>query len=112
MKAINKTVPTWPVQPIKNVRGCFEDTNYLKTTDCLDEYTDTVSGYIKFCEEIQLLTKTVNKYPNSKPWFDSLICAKIQAEDCKLIKSAKPDRVQKGEIRFRETYQSHKTQLL
>ena len=50
--------------------------------DCtLDDYTDTVTKYMSFCEDISVPVKTVKSYPNSKPWFDNSIRSEIRAKD-------------------------------
>ncbi|XP_062849576.1 putative nuclease HARBI1 [Trichomycterus rosablanca] len=40
-------------------------------TSSLDEYTDTVTSYISFCEDICVPTRTRIKYNNDKPWFNA-----------------------------------------
>ena len=37
-------------------------------TDSLDEATDTVSGCVKFCQDLVVEEKAVKIYPNNKPW--------------------------------------------
>ena len=75
-KSVTKTIRLWSESSVDNLRGCFEVTNWDIFRDSvvdLDEYTDTVIGYIKFCEEVCIPTKTITQYPNSKPWFDNSI---------------------------------------
>ena len=69
-KSVTKTIRLWSESSVDKLRGCFEVTNWDIFRDSvvdLDEYTDTVIGYIKFCEEVCIPTKTITQYPNSKP---------------------------------------------
>ncbi|KAK3561055.1 hypothetical protein QTP86_026387, partial [Hemibagrus guttatus] len=47
----------------------FYSANLLSTTNSLDEYTDTESSYIYFCEDSIIPTCTRVSYNNDKPWF-------------------------------------------
>ena len=51
---------------------CFEYTDWQVfldgCSDNPDEFTDTVTSYIQFCEETIIPTKTVSIFPNNKPW--------------------------------------------
>ena len=53
----------WPESSIDKLRGCFEDTDWdvFNGADCLDEYADTVSAYVRFCEEVCLPKKTITQ---------------------------------------------------
>uniref|UniRef100_A0AAV2KND4 Reverse transcriptase domain-containing protein n=1 Tax=Knipowitschia caucasica TaxID=637954 RepID=A0AAV2KND4_KNICA len=42
---------------------------FRAATDSLDEYTDTVTSYIHFCEDSIIPTRTRVIYNNDKPWF-------------------------------------------
>ena len=67
-----KTVKQWTPDSILTLQGCLECTDwdvFKNSCSTLDEYTDTVSSYISFCEQACIPTKTVKIYPNSKPWF-------------------------------------------
>ena len=79
---MKRTVRQWPDASVNKLRGCFECTDW-QVSDCgdLDEYSETVTAYISFCEDLCLPTKTVTQYPNNKPWFDSRLRAKLRAKD-------------------------------
>ncbi len=50
---------------------CFEETNwdiFFQSCQDADELTDTITSYIKFCEDSVSETKSVKCFPNNKPW--------------------------------------------
>ncbi|KAK7925826.1 hypothetical protein WMY93_008136 [Mugilogobius chulae] len=68
----SKVVQCWSSAFIDTLRGCFECTNwdvFSAAAATLDELTDTVTSYVKFCVETCIPTKTVKTYSNNKPWF-------------------------------------------
>lgn len=72
VKKTSKSIRSWSIDAIETLKGCFECTNwdiFSAACDSLDELTDTVMSYVKFCEEICIPTKTVTFYGNKKPWF-------------------------------------------
>ena len=61
----------WDRETISNLQVCFETTNWEVFTDQISDPTelvDTISSYIKFCEESIVKTKVVKIYANNKPW--------------------------------------------
>ena len=64
------------VNAMETLRGCFECTDwgvFKEAAVDIDEYTETVSDYITFCEGLCIPTKTITSYPNDKPWFTTYI---------------------------------------
>ncbi|KAI4886185.1 hypothetical protein NFI96_014738, partial [Prochilodus magdalenae] len=60
-KPVITTVKRWTSGDIEKLQGCFESTNWAvfeEATDGLDEYTDTVTSYISFCEDSCISTKS------------------------------------------------------
>ena len=79
-----KTVKKWTPESLMSLQGCFECTNwevFKDSCNSFDEYVDTVSSYISFCEESCIPTKTVKIYPNSKPWFRKEIKSKLEQKN-------------------------------
>ena len=67
-----KTVKQWTPDAIATLQGCLECTDwdiFKDSCNTFDEYVDTVSSYISFCEQNCIPTKDIKLYPNSKPWF-------------------------------------------
>ena len=46
----------------------------------IDEYTDIITSYISFCQDVCLPYKPVKMYVNNKPWFNKEIKAKLKAK--------------------------------
>ena len=65
-----KSCQLWTHDSIEELRGCSEATNWDVFTDnCTDpdELVDTVTSYVKFCEETVITTKSVHVCQNNKP---------------------------------------------
>ena len=61
-----KSCQLWTHDSIEELRGCFEATNWDVFTGNSTELVDTVTSYVKFCEETVIKTKSVHVYPNNK----------------------------------------------
>ncbi|XP_040886592.1 uncharacterized protein LOC121176566 isoform X1 [Toxotes jaculatrix] len=70
-----RTVRKWSNGAMDALRDALETTDwpalYEPHGDDLDELTDCVSEYIKFCTDNSIPTKKVRCYPNNKPWVTS-----------------------------------------
>ena len=74
----------WSQSSITTLQNCFDITDWRVFRDLwtdLDEFTTTVSAYIRFCCNVCLPTKTVTSYPNNKQWCNKPIRNKIVAKD-------------------------------
>ena len=83
-KPVSTAVSQWTMSAAETLQDCFNNTNwnaFRDTWTTLDEYTETVLDYLKFCEDVCVPKKTVTRYANSKPWFDKNIRKKIVAKD-------------------------------
>ena len=79
-KPTKKTVKVWDDDTADQLKCCFEcmDWNvFIDSCDTNDELVDTVSDYIKFCEDSVIPTNTVTCYPNNKPWVTKELKAKL-----------------------------------
>ncbi|KAK3521255.1 hypothetical protein QTP70_001547 [Hemibagrus guttatus] len=71
-KPVVRTSKKWTSEAVGDLQGCLDCTDwdvFRSTTNSLDEYTDTVSSYIYFCEDSIIPTCTRVSYNNDKPWF-------------------------------------------
>ena len=53
------------------LQDCFASTDwnmFWDSSDDIEEYTTSVTGFIKKCMEDVVPTVTVRTYPNQKPW--------------------------------------------
>ena len=77
------TVKQWSVDAVESLRGCIECTGWGVFKDAavdIHEYTESVSDYITFCEDLCIPTKTIKDYHNNKPWFKTYIKHILQAK--------------------------------
>jgi hypothetical protein len=53
------------------LKDCLESTDWAALTDSthdLEEAADTVSEYIRLCEDLVIPKKKLHIFPNNKPW--------------------------------------------
>ena len=70
-KPLLKTVRQWTEDGVEELRDCFDSTDWRMFFDaCSDhhELTDTITCYIKFCEETVIISRTIQVFSNNKPW--------------------------------------------
>ena len=73
-----KTVRQWSPQAVDSLSDCLEQTDWSVFRDAcvdLDEYTDTVTSYINFAENVCIPSKNVIVFSNNKPWFSKEVKA-------------------------------------
>ncbi len=75
-KPVQKQIKVWPDNATSALQDCFQDTDwsmfkeaatYNNHTD-LQEYTETVTSYIKKCIDDVTVTKTITTRANQKTW--------------------------------------------
>ena len=71
IKPTLKSVRSWSTDAVERLKDCLACTNWdvFRAAGDLNDYTDTVTSYIHFCEQLCIPTKTVKLYNNNKPWF-------------------------------------------
>jgi hypothetical protein len=70
-KAMIKTIRQSTEVAAEQLGGCFACTDWNifdVTTTNINEYTNVITDYIKFCEETIIPTKEIKIYPNNRPW--------------------------------------------
>ena len=83
-KPKTKTVNAWMPEAIGKLQGyCFLKTNWnvLKDGNNLQTFAETATAYMKFCQDVCISRKSVQQYPNSNPWCNMTIKAKIKGKD-------------------------------
>ena len=64
-------IKQWTDESLENLRDCFDSTDwkvFIESSADIDELTETVSAYIKFCEDALIPSKLTKCYSNNKPW--------------------------------------------
>ncbi|KAK0141932.1 hypothetical protein N1851_020403 [Merluccius polli] len=78
-----RTVKKWTTEA-EELQDCFDCTDWSvfeEATGDLDTFTDTVTSYISFCEEVCVPTKTFRTVKNNKPWFTAKLSQLRQAKE-------------------------------
>ncbi len=88
-KPVKKQITVWPDNATSALQDCFQDTDwnmfkkaatYNNHTD-LQEYTETVTAYIKKCIDDVTVTKTITTRANQKPWMTAEVRGLLKIRD-------------------------------
>ena len=88
-KPVQKQVRVWPEGSSETLQDCFNTTDwkvfkqavtYNNNTD-LQEYADTVTGYISKCIEDVTVLKTITVRANQKPWLTGEVYRLLKARN-------------------------------
>ncbi len=88
-KPVQKLITIWPENATSTLQDCFQCTDwnmfkeaatYNNHTD-LQEYTETVTAYIKKCIDDVTVTKTITTRANQKPWMTAEVCGLLKTRD-------------------------------
>lgn len=66
-----KNIKLWTEDSISSLQGCLECTDwtcFYDTCNDINEITETMSAYVKYCVDMIIPSKKVVIYPNNKPW--------------------------------------------
>ena len=73
---------TWPNDADATLQDCFASTDWNTFQDSsngIEEYTTSVTGFINECIDDVIPTVTVRTYPNQKPWITGNIRIELKA---------------------------------
>ncbi len=90
-KPVLRTVKIWINEAEQDLKACFDLTDWSvfeAAANDLDEFTETVTPYISFCENLCIPTRTYLTYNNNNQWFT----AKLRQ-----LRQAKEDAYKKGD---------------
>ncbi len=88
-KPVQKLITIWPENATSTLQDCFQCTDwnmfkeaatYNNHTD-LQEYTETVTAYIKKCIDDVTVTKTITTHANQKPWMTAEVRGLLKTRD-------------------------------
>ncbi|KAK3522364.1 hypothetical protein QTP86_007648 [Hemibagrus guttatus] len=103
-KPVVRTSKKWTSEAVGELQGCLDCTDwdvFRSTTNSLDEYTDTVSSYIYFCEDSIIPTCTRVSYNNDKPWFTAKL-TRLRSEKEAAFRSGDRGKYKEAKYRFSE----------
>ena len=69
------------MKQIAKLQDCFAITDwnmFRDSSDVIEEYTTSVTGFINKCIEDVIPTVTVHTYPNQKPWITGNIRTELK----------------------------------
>ena len=70
-QVVKKNVKVSSCNSVQQLQGCFDCTDwdlFLDSFDNIHDATDVISDSTTFCEDIIIPKKTVEVYPDNKPW--------------------------------------------
>ncbi|KAK3537244.1 hypothetical protein QTP70_004664 [Hemibagrus guttatus] len=111
-KPVVRTSKKWTSEAVGELQGCLDCTDwdvFRSTTNSLDEYTDTVSSYIYFCEDSIIPTCTRVSYNNDKPWFTAKL-RRLRSEKEAAFRSGDRGKYKETKYRFSEEVRKAKTE--
>ena len=75
------SIKKWSDEADAKLQDCFASTDwnmFHDSSDGIEEYTTSVTGFIDKCTEDVVPTVTVRTYPNQKPWITGNICTELK----------------------------------
>ncbi|KAK3550901.1 hypothetical protein QTP70_008064 [Hemibagrus guttatus] len=111
-KPVVRTSKKWTSEAVGELQGCLDCTDwdvFRSTTNSLDEYTDTVSSYIYFCEDNIIPSCTRVSYNNDKPWFTANL-RRLRSEKEAAFRSGDKGKYKEAKYRFSEEVRRAKTE--
>ncbi|XP_051533961.1 uncharacterized protein LOC127429144 [Myxocyprinus asiaticus] len=78
-----RTIQCWSDQSDSMLLDCFDHADlemfWSASDDDIEVYTDTITCFIRKCIDDVVPTKTIQIYPNQKPWINSNVRAALNA---------------------------------
>ena len=99
---------------MKQMQDCFASTDwnmFRYSSDCIAEYSTSVTGFINKCIEDVVPTVTVRKYPKQKPWIIGNIRNELKGRDAVFKEwGSNPKAYKKSRYALRRTIKQAKRQ--
>ena len=104
----------WSDEADAKLQDCFAITDwnmFQDSSDDIEEYTTSVTGFINKCIEDGVPTVTVRTYPNQKPWITGNIRTELKGRAAAFkVKESNPDAYKKSCYALRRTIKQAKRQ--
>ena len=68
---VTRTIKEWSADAVQNLKGSLDCTDwdvFVDSASDINELIESVCGYAELCVERAIPQKTVNMFPNDKPW--------------------------------------------
>ena len=79
---MTQSIKKWSDEADAKLLDCFASTDWNvfgDSSDGIEEYTISVTGFINKCIDDIVPTVTVRTYPNQKPWITGIILIELKA---------------------------------
>ena len=80
-----KTIKIWTPENIDQLNGCCECTYWgvmIESSTSIDQATDVITSYIRFCEDNIVSKKSIKIFPNNNPWVTKRIKNTLNVKNC------------------------------
>ena len=77
-----RSIKKWSDEADAKLQDRFASTDwnlFRDSSNCIEEYTKSVIGFINKCIDDVVTTVTVCTYPNQKPWITCNVCTELKA---------------------------------
>ena len=86
---MTRSIKKWSDEADAKLQDCFASTDwnmFRDSSDGIEEYTTSVTGFINKCIDDVVPTVTVRTYPNQKPWITGNIRIELKARAAAFVK--------------------------
>ena len=96
---------------MKQMLNCTDWNMFRDSSDGIEEYTTSVTGFINKCIEDVVPTVTVRTYPNQKPWITGNIRTELKGRAAAFkVRDSNPEAYKKSRYALRRTIKQAKRQ--
>ena len=78
---MTRSIKKWSDEADAKLQDCIAITDqnmFRDSSDCIEEYTTSVTGFINKCIDDVVPTVTTHTYPNQKPWITGNIHTELK----------------------------------
>jgi hypothetical protein len=107
-----RSIKKWSDDADAKLQDCFASTDwnmFRDSSDGVEEYITSVTGFINKCIEDVVPTVTVRTYPNQKPWITGNIHTELKGRDAAFkVRDSNPEAYKKSRYALRRTIKQSK----
>ena len=111
---VTRSIKKWSDEADAKLQDCFAITDwnmFRDSSDGIEEYTTSVTGFINKCIEDVVPTVTVRTYPNQKPWITGNIRTELKGRAAAFkVRDSNPEAYKKSCYALRRTIKQAKRQ--
>ena len=111
---VTRSIKKWSDEADAKLQDCFASTDwnmFRDSSDGIEEYTTSVTGFINKCIEDVVPTVTVRTYPNQKPWITGNIRTELKGRAAAFkVRDSNPEAYKKSCYALQRTIKQAKRQ--